>query len=133
MTHSWFPWSQEPAGDKLCQLSMTTENIHGVLSENCVDVLLEHRNFVPGPTLGGQAQGAEGTCMQADAFPRSSSARNPIVIVKICIFIFLLLKVVLQANPCKGGRCNLEGWSRHLHVPQAQKNYIYPHAGGAIT
>ena len=83
MTHSWFPWSQEPAGDKLCQLSMTTENIHGVLSENCVDALLEHHNFVPGPSLGGQAQGAEGTCMQADAFPRTSSARNPIVIVKI--------------------------------------------------
>ena len=56
--------------------------------------------------------------MQADTFPRTSGARNPIVIVKIFIFIFLPLKVVLQAKPCKGGRCNLEGWSRHLHVPQ---------------
>ena len=44
--------------------------------------------------------------MQADAFPRTSGARNPIVIIKI--FIFLLLKVVLQAKPWKGGQCNLE-------------------------
>ena len=56
--------------------------------------------------------------MQADTFPRTSGARNPIVIVKIFIFIFLPLKVVLQAKPCKGGRGNLEGWSRQLHVPQ---------------
>ena len=41
--------------------------------------------------------------MQADAFPRISGARNPIVIVKI--FIFLPLKVVLQAKLCKGGWC----------------------------
>ena len=33
--------------------------------------------------LGGQARGAEGMCMQAYAFPRTSSARNTIVIVKI--------------------------------------------------
>ena len=52
--------------------------------------------------------------MQAYAFPRTSGARNPIVIVKIFIFIFLWLKVVLQAKPCKGGWCNLEGWSRLL-------------------
>ena len=45
-----------------------------------------------------------------NAFPRTSST-----------FIFLQLKVVLQAKPCKGGCCNLEGWSRHLHVPQTQK------------
>ena len=42
--------------------------------------------------------------MQAYAFPRISGARNPIVIVKIFIFIFLRLKVVLQAKPCMGGR-----------------------------
>ena len=36
-------------------------------------------------------------------------------------FFFLLLKVVLQAKSCKGGHCNLEGWCRHLHVPQTQK------------
>ena len=40
--------------------------------------------------------------MQTDVFPRTSGARNPIVIVNI--FIFLLLKVVLQAKLCKGGR-----------------------------
>ena len=33
--------------------------------------------------LGGQARGAEGTHMQADAFPWTSGAWNPIVIVKI--------------------------------------------------
>ena len=59
-------------------------------------------------SLGGQARGAEGMCMQAYAFPRTSSGRNPIVIVKIFISIFLRLKVVLQAKPCKGGRC--KGW-----------------------
>ena len=57
--------------------------------------------------------------MQADVFPRTSGARYPIVIVKI--FIFLLLKVVLQNKPCKGEHCNLEGWARHLHVPQTQR------------
>ena len=46
--------------------------------------------------LGGQAQGAEGMHMQAYTFPRTSGARNPIV-----IFIFLRLKVVLQAKLCK--------------------------------
>ena len=56
--------------------------------------------------LGGQARGAKGTRMQAYAFPKTSSARNPIVIVRI--LIFLRLKVVLQAKPCKGGWCNLE-------------------------
>ena len=60
--------------------------------------------------LGGQARGAKGTRMQAYVFPRTSGARNPIVIVKIFIFIFLRLKLALQAKPCKGGRCNLEGW-----------------------
>ena len=59
--------------------------------------------------------------MQADVFPRISGARKLIVIVKIFIFIFLPLKVVLQAKPCKGGWCNLEGWCKHLHVPQTQK------------
>ena len=48
--------------------------------------------------LGGQARGPEGTHMQADAFPRTSGARNPIGIVKIFILIFLQLKVVLQAH-----------------------------------
>ena len=38
-------------------------------------------------------------------FCRTGGVRNPIVIVKIFIFIFLQLKVVLQAKPCKGGRC----------------------------
>ena len=52
--------------------------------------------------------------MQAHAFPRTSGAKNPTVIVKVFIFIFLRLKVVLQTKPCKGGRCNLEGWSRLL-------------------
>ena len=49
-------------------------------------------------------------------FPRTSGARNPIVIVRIFIFIFLWLKVVLQAKPCKEGWCNLEGWSRLLQI-----------------
>ena len=59
--------------------------------------------------------------MQAYVFPRTSGARNPFVIVKIFIFIFLQLKVVLQAKPCKGGRCNLEGCSRLLQISQTQK------------
>ena len=67
--------------------------------------------------------------MQANSFPRTSGAGNPIVIVKICIF--LLLKVVLQAKPCKGGWCNLEGWCRHLHVPRTQKT-TYIHLQGAL-
>ena len=66
-------------------------------------------------------------------FPGTSGAMNPIVIVKIFIFIFHLLKVVLLAKRCKGGWCNLEGWSRLLRISQTQKNYIYPPAGGAIT
>ena len=33
--------------------------------------------------LGGQARGAEGTRMLAYAFPRTSGARGPIVIVRI--------------------------------------------------
>ena len=61
-------------------------------------------------------------CMQAYVFPRTSRARNPIVIIRIFIFIFLWLKVVLQAKPCKGGRCNLEGWSRLLQISLTQKN-----------
>ena len=61
--------------------------------------------------------------MQACVFPRTSGARNPIVIVRI--FIFLQLKVVLQAKPCKGGWCNAEGWSRLRQISQTQKNYIY--------
>ena len=36
--------------------------------------------------------------MQTYVFPRTSGARNPIVIVRIFIFIFLQLKVVLQAK-----------------------------------
>ena len=45
---------------------------------------------------------------------RTSGARNPIVIVRIFTFflknfIFLQLKVVLQAKPCKGERCRFEG------------------------
>ena len=68
--------------------------------------------------LGGQARGAEG--------PRTSGARNPIVIVKIFIFILLRLKVVLRAKPCKGGQCNLEGWSRLLRISQTLKTtYIH--------
>ena len=89
--------------------------------------------------LGGKAQGAEGTRMQAYAFPRpldpsfprTTGARNPTVIVKIFIFIFLQLKVVLQAKPCKGGRCNLEGWSRLLRISQTQKT-TYIHLQGAL-
>ena len=53
--------------------------------------------------------------------PRTSSARNHIVIVKIFIIIFLWLKVVLQAKPCKGGMCNLEDWSKLLRMSQTQK------------
>ena len=60
--------------------------------------------------------------MQADVFHRTSGARNPIVNVKI---FFLQLKVVLQAKPCKGGRCNLEGWSRLLHAPQKRTKHIF--------
>ena len=45
---------------------------------------------------------------RGNAFPRTSGAKNPIVIVKIFIFIFLRLKVMLQAKPFKGGWCNLE-------------------------
>ena len=56
--------------------------------------------------------------MLAYAFPRTSGARHPIVFVKI--FIFLHLKVVLQAKPYKGGRCNLEGWSRLLRISLTQ-------------
>ena len=59
--------------------------------------------------------------MQAYVFPRTSGARNPIVIRKIFIFIFLQLKVVLQAKPCRGWRQNLKGWSRLLHISQTQK------------
>ena len=69
--------------------------------------------------------------MQAYAFPRTSGARNPIVIVKICIFIFLRLKVVLQAKPYKGGWCNLEGWSRLLQISQTQKT-TYIHLQGVL-
>ena len=64
-------------------------------------------------------------------FPRTSGARNPIAIVKNFIFIFLQLEVVLQAKPCKGGRCNLEGWSRLLQISQTKK-YTYLPAGGTI-
>ena len=60
--------------------------------------------------------------MQADVFHRTSGARNPIVNVKI---FFLQLKVVLQAKPCKGGRCNLEGWSRLLHALQKRTKHIF--------
>ena len=59
--------------------------------------------------------------MQAHAFPRTSGAKNPIVILKIFIFILLQLKVVLQAKLCKGRRCNLEGWSRLLQISQTHK------------
>ena len=38
--------------------------------------------------------------MQAYAFSRTSGARNPIVIVKIFIFIFLQPKVVLHIFAC---------------------------------
>ena len=69
--------------------------------------------------------------MQAYAFPRTSSARNPIVIVKIFICIFLRLKVVLQAKPCEGGWCNLEGWSRLPQISQKQKT-TYIHLQGAL-
>ena len=34
----------------------------------------------------------------------TGGARNPNVIVRIFIFIFLRLKVVLQIKPCKGGQ-----------------------------
>ena len=68
--------------------------------------------------------------MQAYAFPRTSGARNPIVIVRNVIFIFLRLKVVLQAKPCKGGWCNLVQTPANT---SDTKNYIYPPAGGAIT
>ena len=80
--------------------------------------------------LGGQAQGAEGTHMQADAFPGTSGTRNPIVIVKI--FILLPVIVVLQAKPCKEGQCSLEGWFRHLHVPQTHKLHISASRGRYI-
>ena len=59
--------------------------------------------------------------MQAYEFNRTSGARNPIVIVRIFISIFLLLKVVLQAKPCNGGQCNLQGLSRLLQISQTQK------------
>ena len=42
-------------------------------------------------------------------------------IVIVRIFIFLWLKVVLQAKLCKEGRCNLEGWSRLLQIFRTQK------------
>ena len=71
--------------------------------------------------LGGEALGAEGTRTQPYAFPRTSGAKSPIVSVKILILIFLLLKVVLQAKLCKGGWCNLEGWSRLLRISETQK------------
>ena len=45
----------------------------------------------------------------------------PTVCAEFFIFIFLQLKVVLQAKPCKGGRCNLEGRSRLLRISQTQK------------
>ena len=69
--------------------------------------------------------------MLAYVFLRTSGARNPIVIVKIFIFIFLQLKVVLQAKPCKGGQCNLEGWSRLLRISQTQKT-TYIRLQGAL-
>ena len=87
--------------------------------------------------LGGQARGAEGTRMLTYAFPRpwgfprTSGERKPIIINKIFIFIFLRLKVVLQAKPCKGGRCNLEGWSRLLRISQTQKT-TYIRLQGAL-
>ena len=58
--------------------------------------------------------------MQVDTFPRTSSARNPFVIVKIFIFIFLSLLVVLQAKPCKGGRCSD---TKKLHISACRGRY----------
>ena len=69
--------------------------------------------------------------MQAYTFPSTSGARNPIVIVKIFVFIFLQLKVVLQAKPCKGGRCHLEDWSSLLRISQTLKT-TYIHLQGAL-
>ena len=76
--------------------------------------------------LGGQAQGAEGSRMQAYTFPRTSSARNPIVIVRIFIFIFLRLKVVLQGRVVQFG-----GLVQAPARTSDTKNYIYLPAGGA--
>ena len=67
--------------------------------------------------------------MQAYVFPRTSSARNPIVIVKI--FIFLWLKVVLQAK--QGRVVQFGGLVQTPANISETKNYIYPPAGGAIT
>ena len=81
--------------------------------------------------LGGPARGAEGTRIQADMFPWTSSARNPIVIVKI--FIFLPLKVVLQAKPFKGETVQFGGLVQTPARTSDTKNYIYPPPGGALT
>ena len=62
-------------------------------------------------------------------FPGTSSARNPIVIVRIFIFFFLWLKVVLQAKLCKG----FGGLVQTPANISDTKNYIYPYAGSAIT
>ena len=61
--------------------------------------------------------------MQTYAFPRTSGARNPIVIVKIFVFIFLRLKVVLQFGGLVQTPANISD----------TKNYIYQPAGGTIT
>ena len=100
--------------------SLGFDEPHGAIttSDMGIPLIFMLLHLFRGPSLR-----AEGTLMQAYAFPRTSGARNSIVIVKIFIFIFLRLKLVLQAKPCKGGRCNLEGWSRLLRISQTQKNY----------
>ena len=56
---------------------------------------------------------------------RMWTARAPsLLLAASIIFIFLSLKVMLQAKQCKEGQCNLEGWSRFLHIPQTQKIHI---------
>ena len=81
--------------------------------------------------LGGQARGAKESRKQAYALP--SGARNPIVIVKIFIYIFLRLKVVLQAKPVQERAMQFgELVQTPAHISDT-KNYIYLPAGGTVT
>ena len=79
--------------------------------------------------------------MQADTFPRTSGARNPTVIVKIFIFIFLWLKWYCRINYAREGgaiwRVGPDACKYLIHKKLHTYIYIYIYiyllAGGAIT
>ena len=55
------------------------------------------------------------------------------LLAALIIFIFLRLKVVLQAKPCKGWWMAVGGLFQTPARTSDTKNYMYPPAGGAIT